>query len=170
MRTARSRPCSPADDALHRGKQAGQLLRIFSDDQLTRLCSWPLAACRTDTPCACSCPCRARHPKQEVARGLLARDDTLLSAIHPQKAHSVAAAPKGEDLLGTYLTMFYSVFPQAADRLMPRAFEQRDGIRLTATARMEVDTIFSNEKPCHPGDDMAMSVRCLSQLKRLWRL
>ena len=38
----------------------------------------------------------------------------------------------------------------------------------TATARMELDTIFANEKPCTPEDDMAMAVRCLSQLKRLW--
>lgn len=148
----------------------GQLLRIFSDDQLTRLCSLALGRLQDGHPLRVLLPVQSRHPKQEVTRGLLARDDTLLSAIHPQKAPSVAAAPKDEDLLGTYLTMFYSVFPQAADRLMPRAFEERDGIRLTATARMEVDTIFSNEKPCHPGDDMAMSVRCLSQLKRLWRL
>ena len=53
---------------------------------------------------------------------------------------------------------------------MPRAFEEADGVRLTATARMELDTIFANEKPCTPEDDMAMAVRCLSQLKRLWRL
>ena len=53
---------------------------------------------------------------------------------------------------------------------MPRAFEEADGVRLTPTAQMELDTIFANEKPCAPEDDMAMAVRCLSQLKRLWRL
>ena len=43
-------------------------------------------------------------------------------------------------------------------------------MRLTPTAQMELDTVFANEKPCAPEDDMAMAVRCLSQLKRLWRL
>ena len=52
----------------------------------------------------------------------------------------------------------------------PRAFEEADGVRLTPTAQMELDTVFANEKPCAPEDDMAMAVRCLSQLKRLWRL
>ena len=47
---------------------------------------------------------------------------------------------------------------------------EADGVRLTPTARMELDTVFANEKPCTPEDDMAMAVRCLSQLKRLWRL
>ena len=54
-----------------------------------------------------------------------------------------------------------------------RAFdiaEEADGVRLTPTAQMELDTVFANEKPCTPEDDMAMAVRCLSQLKRLWRL
>ena len=48
--------------------------------------------------------------------------------------------------------------------------DEADGVRLTPTAQMELDTVFANEKPCTPEDDMAMAVRCLSQLKRLWRL
>lgn len=85
-------------------------------------------------------------------------------------APAPTAGREREDLLSGYLPLFYRVFPQAAERLMPRAFEEADGVRLTPTAQMELDTVFANEKPCAPEDDMAMAVRCLSQLKRLWRL
>ena len=127
----------------------------------------------TDHPLRVLLPVQSRHPKQEVARGLLARDDALQSAVHGADRWNGTrpyGGPEREDLLSGYLPLFYRVFPQAAERLMPRAFEEADGVRLTPTAQMELDTVFANEKPCTPEDDMAMAVRCLSQLKRLWRL
>lgn len=151
----------------------GQLVKALADEQLTRLCSLAMTRLSTDHPLRVLLPVQSRHPKQEVARGLLARDDALQSAVHGADRWNGTrpyGGPEREDLLSGYLPLFYRVFPQAAERLMPRAFEEADGVRLTATARMELDTIFANEKPCTPEDDMAMAVRCLSQLKRLWRL
>ena len=151
----------------------GQLVKALTDEQLTRLCSLAMTRLAADHPLRVLLPVQSRHPKQEVARGLLARDDALQSAVHGGDRWNGTrpyGGPEREDLLSGYLPLFYRVFPQAAERLMPRAFEEADGVRLTATARMELDTIFANEKPCTPEDDMAMAVRCLSQLKRLWRL
>lgn len=151
----------------------GQLVKALTDEQLTRLCSLAMTRLAADHPLRVLLPVQSRHPKQEVARGLLARDDALQSAVHGADRWNGTrpyGGPEREDLLSSYLPLFCRVFPQAAERLMPRAFEEADGVRLTATARMELDTIFANEKPCTPEDDMAMAVRCLSQLKRLWRL
>lgn len=151
----------------------GQLVKALTDEQLTRLCSLAMTRLAADHPLRVLLPVQSRHPKQEVARGLLARDDALQSAVHGGDRWNGTrpyGGPEREDLLSGYLPLFYRVFPQAAERLMPRAFEEADGVRLTATARMELDTVFANEKPCAPEDDMAMAVRCLSQLKRLWRL
>lgn len=50
-----------------------------------------------------------------------------------------------------YLPLFYRVFPQAAERLMPRAFEEADGVRLTPTAQMELDTVLRKRKAMRPG-------------------
>lgn len=151
----------------------GQLVKALTDEQLTRLCSLAMTRLSTDHPLRALLPVQSRHPKQEVARGLLARDDALQSAVHGADRWNGTrpyGGPEREDLLSSYLPLFYRVFPQAAERLMPRAFEEADGVRLTPTARMELDTVFANEKPCTPEDDMAMAVRCLCQLKRLWRL
>ena len=151
----------------------GQLVKALTDEQLTRLCSLAMTRLAADHPLRVLLPVQSRHPKQEVARGLLARDDALQSAVHGGDRWNGTrpyGGPEREDLLSGYLPLFYRVFPQAAERLMPRAFEEADGVRLTPTAQMELDTVFANEKPCAPEDDMAMAVRCLSQLKRLWRL
>lgn len=151
----------------------GQLVKALADEQLTRLCSLAMTRLAADHPLRVLLPVQSRHPKQEVARGLLARDDALQSAVHGADRWNGTrpyGGPEREDLLSGYLPLFYRVFPQAAERLMPRAFEEADGVRLTPTAQMELDTVFANEKPCAPEDDMAMAVRCLSQLKRLWRL
>ena len=151
----------------------GQLVKALTDEQLTRLCSLAMTRLAPDHPLRALLPVQSRHPKQEVARGLLARDDALQSAVHGGDRWNGTrpyGGPEREDLLSSYLPLFYRVFPQAAERLMPRAFEEADGVHLTPTARMELDTVFANEKPCTPEDDMAMAVRCLSQLKRLWRL
>ena len=166
-------PLLPQRMALCVAGNGGQLVKALTDEQLTRLCSLAMTRLAADHPLRVLLPVQSRHPKQEVARGLLARDDALQSAVHGGDRWNGTrpyGGPEREDLLSGYLPLFYRVFPQAAERLMPRAFEEADGVRLTATARMELDTIFANEKPCTPEDDMAMAVRCLSQLKRLWRL
>lgn len=166
-------PLLPQRMALCVAGNGGQLVKALTDEQLTRMCSLAMTRLAADHPLRVLLPVQSRHPKQEVARGLLARDDALQSAVHGGDRWNGTrpyGGPEREDLLSGYLPLFYRVFPQAAERLMPRAFEEADGVRLTATARMELDTIFANEKPCTPEDDMAMAVRCLSQLKRLWRL
>lgn len=166
-------PLLPQRMALCVAGNGGQLVKALTDEQLTRLCSLAMTRLAPDHPLRVLLPVQSRHPKQEVARGLLARDDALQSAVHGADRWNGTrpyGGPEREDLLSSYLPLFYRVFPQAAERLMPRAFEETDGVRLTPTARMELDTVFANEKPCTPEDDMAMAVRCLSQLKRLWRL
>lgn len=166
-------PLLPQRMALCVAGNGGQLVKALTDEQLTRMCSLAMTRLAADHPLRVLLPVQSRHPKQEVARGLLARDDALQSAVHGGDRWNGTrpyGGPEREDLLSGYLPLFYRVFPQAAERLMPRAFGEADGVRLTATARMELDTIFANEKPCTPEDDMAMAVRCLSQLKRLWRL
>ena len=166
-------PLLPQRMALCVAGNGGQLVKALTDEQLTRLCSLAMTRLSTDHPLRVLLPVQSRHPKQEVARGLLARDDALQSAVHGADRWNGTrpyGGPEREDLLSSYLPLFYRVFPQAAERLMPRAFEEADGVRLTPTAQMELDTVFANEKPCTPEDDMAMAVRCLSQLKRLWRL
>ena len=166
-------PLLPQRMALCVAGNGGQLVKALTDEQLTRLCSLAMTRLAADHPLRALLPVQSRHPKQEVARGLLARDDALQSAVHGADRWNGTrpyGGPEREDLLSSYLPLFYRVFPQAAERLMPRAFEEADGVRLTPTARMELDTVFANEKPCTPEDDMAMAVRCLSQLKRLWHL
>ena len=166
-------PLLPPRMALCVAGNGGQLVKALTDEQLTRLCSLAMTRLAADHPLRVLLPVQSRHPKQEVARGLLARDDALQSAVHGADRWNGTrpyGGPEREDLLSGYLPLFYRVFPQAAERLMPRAFEEADGVRLTPTAQMELDTVFANEKPCAPEDDMAMAVRCLSQLKRLWRL
>lgn len=150
----------------------GQLLKAFSEEQQTRLCSLALARLDKAHPLQVLLPIQSRHPKQEVARGLLYDDSALQSAIRGVE-HFNGTWPDGkpaENLLLDYLPLFYHVFPQAAQRLMPNAFEDHGGIALSATAHMELDTIFANEAPRTPEDDLAAYVRCFTALKRLWNI
>ena len=167
------RPLLPERMSLCIAGNGGQLVKIFTDEQQTRLCSLALARLDGGHPLRVVLPIQSRHPKQEVARGLLCPDAPLSSAIQgmePWNGTPAFGAAERENLLLSYLPLFYRVFPQAADRLMPNAFEGANGGALTATAVMELDTIFENEKPRTPEDDMAMYVRCFMHLKRLWRL
>ena len=105
--------------------------------------------------------------------GYAAYDDACLqSAIQGAERSNgtMPGQPGMANLLMDYLLLFYHVFPQAAQRLMPRAYEDHGTIALSATARMEVDTIFANESPRTPDDDMAAYVRCFMALKRLWHI
>ncbi len=155
----------------------GQLLKAFDDEQREKLCRLALSRLDSGHPLAALLPVQSRHPKQEVAIGLLNGEDGLQSAL--QGVDRWNGTPSGgepaarQNLLKEYLPKFYAIFPQAAKRMMPDAFEgdgARGGARLTATAGMEVDTIFENERMKTPEDDMAAYVRCFAGLKRLWRV
>ena len=138
MPTRTSPPCLPQRMALCVAGNGGQLVKALTDEQLTRLCSLAMTRLAPDHPLRALLPVQSRHPKQEVARGLLARDDALQSAVHGADRWNGTrpyGGPEREDLLSGYLPLFYRVFPQAAERLMPRAFEEADGVRLTPTAR-----------------------------------
>lgn len=150
----------------------GQLLKIFTDEQMTRLCTLAMAALGEGHPLRVLLPIQSRNPKQEVARGLLSDTDILQSSLQGVERWNgtPASASERENLLRAYLPLFYRVFPQASDRLMPQLFQATDDLSLSATACMELDTIFANEKPCASQDDMAMYVRCFTRLKQLWRI
>ncbi len=150
----------------------GQLLKAFSPEQQQRLCSLALARLEKEHPLQVLLPVQSRHPKQEVARGLLYHDTALRSAISGVETFNGTWSDENrlENILLDYLPLFYHVFPQAAQRLMPKAFEGHNGIALSGTAHMELNTIFANEKLHDSGDDLAAYVRCFMALKRLWNI
>ena len=150
----------------------GQLLKAFSEEQQTRLCSLALVRLSSDHPLQVLLPIQSRHPKQEVARGLLYDDACLHSAIRGVERYNGTQSdgkPAG-NLLLDYLPLFYHVFPQAAQRLMPKVFEAQGTVAITATARMELDTIYANEMPRTPDDDLTAYTACFTALKRLWNI
>ncbi len=150
----------------------GQLLKIFTDEQMTRLCTLAMARLGEGHPLRVLLPIQSRNPKQEVARGLLSDTGALQSSLQGVERWNGTAASDScpENLLRLYLPLFYRIFPQASDRLMPQLFDATDDAALSATAEMELETIFANEKPCASQDDMAMYVRCFAKLKQLWRI
>lgn len=149
----------------------GQLLKAFGEEQQNRLCSLALARLDPSHPLQMLLPIQSRHPKQEVARGLLYNDSSLHSAIQGVERHNGTSPDHpASNLLRDYLPLFYHVFPQAAQRLMPKVFEDHGSIALSATAHMELNTIFANESAREKGDDLAAYVRCFAALKRLWNI
>ena len=149
----------------------GQMMKLFSADQHTRLCSLALARLNPEHPLKVLLPIQSRHPKQEVARGLLCSDSSLQSALSGVSPfNGTREGSEKENLVLNFLTLFYHVFPQAAQRLMPTAFEDDGALALRGTAAIELDTIFANSTAAFPADDMAMYVHCLDALKRLWHI
>lgn len=148
----------------------GQLVKAFDEEQRTRLCSLALARLNPSHPLKVLLPIQSRDPKQEVARGLLFSDDQLQSALSGAARWNGTSAAGSENLVLSFLTLFYHVFPQAAQRLMPQAFEDDGTPRLRRTAAIELETIFANHSTAITGDDAAMYVQCLEALKRLWRI
>ena len=129
-----------------------------------------LARLEASHPLKVLLPIQSRDPKQEVARGLLFSDDQLQSALSGAARWNGTSAAGSENLVLSFLTLFYHVFPQAAQRLMPQAFEDDGTPRLRRTAAIELDTIFANHSTAITGDDAAMYVQCLEALKQLWRI
>ena len=150
----------------------GQLIKAFDEEQQNRLCSLALARLSHNHPLQILLPIQSRHPKQEVARGLLFSEDSLQSTI--QGVDRFNGTQPGEktsvNLLLEYLPLFYHVFPQAANRLMPNAFDPHTPGAVAATARMELDTIYANAMLRESGDDLASYVECFHALKRLWNI
>ncbi|MBP3647066.1 MAG: hypothetical protein J6K55_11665 [Clostridia bacterium] len=148
----------------------GQLLKAFDEEQYTRLCSMTLARLDPAHPLKVLLPIQSSHPKQEVARGLLFSDDQLLSTLSGASRWNGSTGEPGGNLVLSFLPLFYHVFPQAAQRLMPLAFEDNGTPALRGTAAIEMETIFVNSASVSTGDDAAMYVACLESLKRLWRI
>ena len=115
-------------------------------------------------------PIQSRSPKQEVARGLLYGDDVLQSTLSGASRFNGTTEPAGENLLLSFLPLFYHSFPQAGRRLMPLLFEDDGTPALRGTAAIELDTVFANSSQAVQGDDIAMYVHCLEAIKRLWRI
>jgi len=150
----------------------GQLVKAFDEEQQNRLCSLALARLSADHPLQVLLPIQSRHPKQEVARGLLHSDASLQSSIQwvDRFSGTKPDEKRTENLLLHYLPLFCHVFPQAANRLMPKVFETQEGIAISGTARMELDTIYANEALRESGDDLTAYVSCFAALKRLWNI
>lgn len=154
----------------------GQLLKVFDDGQREKLCRLALARLSPKHPLGALLPVQSRHPKQEVAIGLLSDEGSLQSTLQSVDRWNGTwedAGGERADLVREYLPLFYATFPQAGKRLIPAALDEDDargGVRLTPTALMELDTIFENERLKTPQDDMATYVRCFAGLKRLWRV
>jgi len=148
----------------------GQLLKAFDEEQHTRLCSLALARIGEEHPLRMLLPVQIRHPKQEAARGLLYDDNCLRSAIQPQESwNGTLENLKPENLPESFLMLFGHVFPQAAQRLLPHLFESGSPA-IRGAAAMEMDSVFANESALTNGDEIAMFVRCMEDLKRLWKI
>ena len=146
----------------------GQLFKIFSDEQLSRLCDLAMLRLDTSHPLRLLYPIQSRHPKQEVAMGLLEQDGGLQSAIQAaDRWNGTFEGTDAPDVLADYLPAFYRLFPQAAHRLMPGAFQED---ALTAASLSELTAIRSNLQSRYPRDDFSFYVACFVALKRLWLL
>ncbi|MCE5343131.1 MAG: hypothetical protein LLF96_06015 [Eubacteriales bacterium] len=154
----------------------GQFLKIFDRDTRTKLFRLALSALNPDHPVRELILLQSRHPKQEVARGLLADITRLASSVQGGEAVGPAqtlAVPseKRRALLKEYLQDFYSAFPQAGEKLLGRAFERDVNpqvVRLKAAAEIELETVLDNEMD--DGDEFGGYVRAFAAMKRLWEI
>lgn len=150
----------------------GQMIKSFSDEQHTRLCSLALARLDESHPLKVLLPVQSRHPKEEAARGLLYDDSLLYSTLSDAERWNGTRPdhPAAGNLVESFLMLFAHVFPQAAQRLMPGLWSEGSVPLLSATAAMELDTVFANEATQTQNDEMAMYIRCFEAVKRLWRI
>ncbi|NLO86416.1 MAG: hypothetical protein GX096_13490 [Clostridiales bacterium] len=157
----------------------GQHLKTFDGEESKKLCQLVMARLSTKHPLNAILPVQSKHPKQEVAMGLVSEEARARLQSSLEGVDRWNGTPLDSDyavcqnLLHEYLPLFSRIFPQATKALMPAAFEDdanRSGGRLTLTALMEIETIFENERYKTPTDDMATHIRCFSGLKRLWRI
>ncbi len=163
------KPKMPARMELCIAGNGGQLLKLFTDEQRSKLCKLALSALSPEHPLKALLPVQSRNPKQEVAIGLLGDEELQSSVVARERWNGTSqdAESADENLLIAYVPCFARLFPQAAKRLMPGRLQ---GERLTADSEGDIATIFDNERRRLPGDDMSAYVRCLGGLKRLWRI
>ena len=166
------RPLLPQRMELCIAGNGGQLVKAFSDEQRTRLCALALSRLSREHPLQLVLPVQSRHPKQEAARGLLYDDACLQSAIQGADRWNGTFddGQPAPDLVADYLPAFYQLFPQAAQRLMPNAFDETREACLNAASRMELDTIRANQQARFPRDDLSLYAACFTDLKRLWNV
>jgi hypothetical protein len=152
----------------------GQFLKVFDRETRSKLFRLALSGLNPDHPVQELLLVQSRHPKQEVARGLLTDVSRLRSSVHggeaPGFVQTIAVSPeKRRGLLKEYLQAFYSAFPQAGEKLLGNAFE-RDAnpqiVRLKPAAAIALDTVLDNELT--DGDEFAGYVRAFAATKRLW--
>ena len=154
----------------------GQFLKYFSDDTRNKLFRLALSGLGARHPVQELLLVQSRHPKQEVAIGLLANDSRLRSSVQGVDAGSPAmempATPeKRRHLLREYLIAFYGSFPQAAELLMSNAFDHEASarvVRLKPAAEIELEAILDNE--LGDEDEFAGYVRAFGAMKRLWKI
>ena len=152
----------------------GQFLKVFDRSALAKLLKLALSGLAKDNPVQELVLGQSRHPKQEVARGLLADETRLRSSVQGNggvPSEASAAPDERPSLLKHYLTAFYSAFPQAGEKLLGRAFERNPNphnIRLRASAEAELETVLDNELAS--GDGFAAYVRAFAAMKRLWEI
>ena len=156
----------------------GQLLKALSPDQTDGLCKLALQGLCAEHPIRAILTVQSANPKQEAALGLLSDERTLQSTLQAaEKWNGTFPSQNGDgaadDTLEAYFIRFCRAFPQAANRLMAEEFEtdpQRGDVRLTPTAKMELETILQNERGKTPEDDFSTYVRVFTGVKRLWRI
>ena len=102
----------------------GQFLKMLDDDARDKLFRLALSGLNDRHPVRELLLVQSRHPKQEVAIGLLTDDSRLRSTVQGSPAPAEAAAPdeRRRRLLGDYIRDFYAAFPQAGELLMGNAF------------------------------------------------
>ncbi len=156
----------------------GQLLKAFDNETKAKLCRIALQGLDPSHPVRELLLVQSRHPKQEVAIGLLEDEMYLRSAIHGEAdpgQGEQAQLEEGHEIsvMKNFFQRFAGAFPQAAQRLLPAAMTTEPGAKassMNASAIIELETIIDNEFLGKTGDDFAAFVRCFAAAKRVWRV
>ncbi|MEA5016396.1 MAG: hypothetical protein VB099_17715 [Candidatus Limiplasma sp.] len=155
----------------------GQLLKAFDNETRAKLCRMALQGLPSGHPVQELALVQSRHPKREVAIGLLSDEQRMASTVQGEPGPTALREPSDPQVhhgvLGDFPVRFYNAFPQAADRLMPGVFEKGPGgggIVLTNAARLELGTVVDNEFFEPNEDELVAYVRCFAAMKRLWQV
>ena len=170
------RPLMPVKLVVCIAGNGGQLMKTLSREQADGLCRMALEALSREHPTEALMPVQSDAPKREAALGLLYEDGDFQSTLQSRERWNgtfTAPGQSEENRLTAYLLRFAKVFPQAANRLFGSVCSEdpaRGGVRLAPSARMELETIWANERAKHPEDDFAAWVGSLTALKQLWKI
>ena len=170
------RPLMPVKLVVCIAGNGGQLMKTLSREQADGLCRMALEALSREHPTEALMPVQSDAPKREAALGLLYEDGDFQSTLQSRERWNgtfTASGQPEENRLTAYLLRFAKAFPQAANRLFGSVCSEdpaRGGVRLAPSARMELETIWANERAKHPEDDFAAWVGSLTALKQLWKI